>query len=418
MMTCSSSARPSALGYPGRVRSSRSARSFSCLLALAMLLAPAAGCVRNAPEPPDVGQWPMAQAASPLTQPGAIAWVSARSRAVLEGSWSDEMVTVPGQIRAISRVPELEFRLRTDVPLRTGFLVFHEGGVLHCDTDGGEPRAVPLAPGMQMPAVRAAACLTPHESETGDVVALITGGETPPRAAGGEAEPAPWLSSAEVRLAWLQGERLIIGAPEPLAGTNPWRIRAGEFAGERENLLVCVYNQAPFDEVVRRRPWIYRVVQGDDALPRLEPRWRGTSFSRPFREATFGDFTGEGEGEIAALEVGEDGGRLLTAYRFRGFGLEGLAPSVRLPDVEDRLEAAHWSGDAADELVLRARDGRFLFYALDREAAELRVVLTIDGPGAVLGWIVTSASADEPGQLVCVLPGGDVWRTRSDEQRG
>jgi len=131
--------------------------------------------------------------------------------------------------------------------------------------------------------------------------------------------------------------------------------------------------------------------------------------------STPGDFSGTGEGEIAALEVTEDDGRTLTAYRFEGFGLEGMAESVALPAVGDRLEAAHWVGGNADELVVRTTTGRFLFFGLG--AGELRRVLAIDGPGAVLGWTITSASGGEPGELVCVLPNGEVWRTDSWQVR-
>jgi len=169
--------------------------------------------------------------------------------------------------------------------------------------------------------------------------------------------------------------------------------------------------------VTRRRPWIYHVVVGDDGLPHLDPRWRGTSFARPFRDATFGDFTGAGSGEIAALEVTEDGGRTLTAYRFEGFGLEGMAESAELPAIGDHLEAAHWVGGKADELVVRTTDGRFLFFGLDAAAGELREVRAIDGPSAILGWTITSASGGEPGELVCVLANGEVWRTDSWQVR-
>lgn len=375
------------------------------------------GCGRREAPPAHLGQWPVASCPDFLGLSTHIAWVSPQQRTEIEMLGHDDPVSVPGQVTAICRIPALDYDLPADAPLRFGFLIFHEGGASYSSDDPGATGSVPLAIEGVLSQVRAAACLSPGDGDHGEVVALITGGQVPPRASPDEAETPPWVTSAEVQLAWLQGGRLIVGSPEPLAGTNPWALRVGKFAGEEDNLLISVYSGAPFDQVTRRRPWIYRVVRGGDGLPHLDPRWRGTSFSRPFRDATFGDFTGEREGEIAALEVDEDGDRLLTAYRFRGFGLEGLAPSVELPPVSDRLEAAHWSGRAADELVVRAADGRFLFFEFAPDTGELREVLAIQGPAAVLGWAITSATDGEPGDLVCVLPTGEVWRTDSS-QRG
>lgn len=246
-----------------------------------------------------------------------------------------------------------------------------------------------------------------------DRLALLTAGDTSAGPGEPPAEPAPWLRGGLIRLAWLEGDRLVVGGPELDAEVNAYRLKAGRFGGEDENLLVFVYTRAPFDEVRRPRPWIYRVIEGEDGVPHLEPRWRGTSFSRPFRDATFGDFTGEGEGDVAALEIARDGGRLLTAYRFKGFGLEGLAPSIELSEVEDRLEVIPRDG-RGDELIARATDGRFLLFALDTEDEMLREVRVIEGPGEVRGWMIAPTDRDTAG-LFCVLPGGATWRAGLDE---
>jgi hypothetical protein len=329
-------------------------------------------------------------------------------------------VRLPRPVTAICPAPSLDHRFPDATPIRTGLLAFYDGGAhfIGSHLDPGTPGLpdCPLAVEGDLGVVRDAAIVWPSDSERGEVVALISGGEVPPRAPRTEgAESPPWVTSARIQLAWLRGETLVIADPAPPTGSSPWMVRGGTFAGE-QNLLVGVYTQAASDQVVRRRPWIYRVVEGDDALPRLAPRWRGHSFAHPFRDATFGDFTGEGEGEIAALEVREDGGRQLTAYRFEDFGLEGLAASVELPPVEDRLAVADWVAGGADELIIRDVEGRFHFYELGAEYGELREVLTITGPRAVLGWAITSASTAHPGRLVCVLPDGDVWRTDSREQ--
>lgn len=414
-MTPTPASKPFRRHQRGRGRSPGSARPLLRVLVVAMSLALLAGCAREEAPPPELSDWPVASAPGLLGLSTEIAWVSPARRAQLQVMGRQRPLSVPGQVCAVCRVPAMDYAMPADAPLRFGFLVFHDSGVSYAGGDAQDTTPAELTVDGALQCVRAATCVSPSEGNAGEVVALVTGGAVPPRTPAGEAEPPPWVTSADVQLAWLQGGRLIVGPPEQLTGKNPWALRSGKFAGEEDNLLVSVYTDAPFDTVVRRRPWIYRVVQGEDGLPRLDPRWRGTSFAHPFRDATFADVTGAGEGEIAALEVSEDGGRMLTAYRFEGFGLEGLGPSAQLPDVEDRLEAARWTGAAGQELVIRTLDGRFLFYALDGQSGQLRQVLDIEGPEAVLGWVITDASASQPGNLLCVLPDGDVWRVRSDD---
>lgn len=404
-----------------RGRSLVSARSFVFVLVAFLIPAALSGCGREGPDPPELSDWPVVAAPQfPLGKYSDVAWISTHRRNEVYSLHRDEPLRLSGHVTAICPVPALDYELHEAAPMRFGFLIFHSNGAYYCGDclreGGGQSEGGPLTVEGTLGPVRAAAPVWPHDGDTGEVVALITGGEMPPRTPGGESEAPPWVTGAELQLAWLQGERLVAGTPEPMSGTSPWALRSGRFAGEEDNLLVCVYNTAPFDDVTRRRPWIYHVVAGEDGLPHLDPRWRGTSFSRPFRDATFGDFSGTAEGEIAALEVGQDGGRLLTAYRFEGFGLEGLADSAKLPAVEDRIEAADWGGGNAEELVVRDLEGNFLFYELDTDAGTLRHVLTVSGPKAVLGWAITGAGG-EPGELICVRPNGEVWRTNSDEHR-
>ncbi|MFP4250375.1 MAG: hypothetical protein ACLFU7_11995 [Armatimonadota bacterium] len=347
----------------------------SALLAV-VLLAPG-GCDRS----PPVDRWPMASA---ITAGGEsfVAWALPPDRFGL--GLTSHVVEVKDYVTAIC-------------PL-------HERGAMIFTPSGGFDVRAEKDLWSTQPDVRNAAALGATR------LALILGGDTTACAPGEPAEPPPWLMGAEIRIGRIDDNQLRVGPSELPHTVNPWRIQHGRFGGEDDALLVLVYTRAPFDDVMRRRPWIYRITEGDDGLPHLDPRWRGTSFAHPFRDATFGDFTGRGEGEIAALEVTEDGGRMITAYHFEGFGLEGLAPSARVPPVEDRLHAARWNASEADGLVVRALDGRFIFYELDAEKGELRQRSAVDGPGSVLGWIVTGAETAGPGELICVLPGGDLWR--------
>jgi len=383
-------------GHPrGRGRSHRSPRprSRTVLLALSVLSVLATGCE----ERQEFDLWPIIMTTSP-SPAHEFAWLSPADPRRVDAQYG-EPVRTEGRVRAICPSPFIEVAL--------GFAIFHDKGVHLAGWIPGTNG--PLKVGGDMPLVRAAVRAWPDGLDF-PLAALIAGGRPQPHGlpGRGDAEPPPWLLGGQLRLAWLDEERLVIGETELPADVNPWRVRAARFAGE-ENLLVFVYNRAPFDDVARRRPWVYRVVEGEDGLPHLEARWRGTSFAHPFRAATFCDLSGSGEGEIAALEVAEDGGRMLTAYRFEGFGLEGIAPSVKLPAVEDRLEAADWVGGREQELVVRCTNGRFVFFQLDSEAEELSEALTVEGPREVLGWVVTDQHGGEPGDILCVLRDGETW---------
>jgi hypothetical protein len=240
----------------------------------------------------------------------------------------------------------------------TGFLVFSDQWTSHITGVPGVWSTLSTRPPAER--VRAAVAVP-----SGAII-LITGGETqpPPRQTDAADEPLPWLMGGEARVATIADGRVLGGDPDVQPDWNPWRLKAGRFAGE-DAVLVFVYKRTPFDAVARQRPFIYRVTTGDDGLPHLQARWRGTSFSHPFVDATFGDFTGSGAGEIAALEAAEGGGRLLTAYHFEGFGLEGLAPSVELPEVDDWLAAADLVGDEREELIVYVVGGEGPFAALD-----------------------------------------------------
>jgi len=281
----------------------------SASLALAALLAIAgAGCQ---PQHRDRDRWPIAVARdlegrpevaylSPIYPHDAVALTSPGAPLARFDAWVSCVAAAPGA---------------------PGFLVFAGDEAFHLTHVGD--RLQSTAVGRTGCWVRAASVTTaPDGSESGPpsrrlrrtglepdlLMALICGGEVQPspRQTDAEDEPVPWLMNAEVRLARVEEGRLVLGEAEVPAELNPWRIKSGRFAGE-ENLLVFVYKRSPFDPIARRRPFVYRVIGGEDGRIHLQPRWRGTSFSHPFVDADFGDFTGEGRGEIAALEVGQDG---------------------------------------------------------------------------------------------------------------
>lgn len=380
---------------------------------MVLLVAANVGCQ---PEYRDRDRWPMAVGQglkgsrevvylSPLCSKELVALTSPDTAAARYGGW----------VSCISLAPAAE-----------GFVIFagHEAFHLRRAPEGWRNAAVGR-PGRWV----RAAC--PIVSPSRDhLLALICGGQTQPASGQNEAagEPTPWLMNGEVLLATLANERLLLGEAELPGDLNAWRIKSGRFAGE-QNLLVCVYTRSPFDPIARRRPFVYRVEEDADGVVHLEPRWRGTSFSHPFVDADFGDFSGAAEGEIAALELGSDEGRLLTAYRFEGFGLEGLAPTVELgdpegrPDVEDLLAAADVVGDDRDELLVHARggEGGFAAYGLtDDEQPQIVELARAPAPERTIAWVPLERSGRRTGQVACLKRDGaielmDLQETRPEE---
>jgi len=355
------------------------------------------------PEYRDRDRWPMVLADLPPVG-ASLAWLSPLDpREIHVMSVADPTTATP-PVRGAGWVSVI-------TPFSDELMVFGlEGGVSIWGTQ--EPRwgTRRLAGAPQR--VRAAVDIP--EAEPRELLALICGGEAQPlpRETDSPDEPLPWLMGATVQLATYDFRHacLRVGKAELPSELNPWRIKLGRFAGE-DNLLVFVYQRCPFDRVARRRPFIYRLIEGEDRMAHLEPRWRGTSFSHPFVDATFGDFTGDGQGEIAALEVGREGGRLLTAYRFEGFGLEGLAPSLEPPEVEDTLVTADVCGDGRDELLVHASSDvmAFIAYGLGTaEPTEMVEVARAPAPPALLAWVALPRGETAPCRIACLTAEGRI----------
>ncbi len=375
----------------GRSFSSGALRSRWCTVVLAWMCLALAGC---GPGYRDRDRWPVC-ALPQASSRDDVAWLSPTDqRSVMIGD--SPVATATSWLAAICPLPDAE-----------GFLVFGDGDAQALTRESGDWRTRSLG---DMPSRVRAAVAVPSGAAV-----IITGGETqpPPRQTDAADEPLPWLMGGEARVATVADDRILVGEPDVQTDWNPWRLKTGHFAGE-DNVLVFVYKRTPFDAVARQRPFIYRVATSDDGTLHLQARWRGTSFSHPFVDATFGDFTGSGDGEIAALEAAGDGGRLLTAYHFEGFGLEGLAPSVELPEVDDYLAAADLVGDARDELIVYVEGGdgpfaaldsgpRFVVYALTSGPdPKLVPVASASAMADLLSWVPVPRTPDRSGSVIYI----------------
>jgi hypothetical protein len=178
---------------------------------------------------------------------------------------------------------------------------------------------------------------------------------------GGRLDAAGALRGARVALTWPDGARWD-GFD---AGLHPWLLAGGRFA--RGNvLLVGVRKAAIFDRVERPRPFLYTIRADRGGLRK---RWLGTSLSRPLVTACFADLDRAGEDELVAVERTATGELALGAYRWEGFGVEGVARSGPLPAGDGTPELAAGPGEV---VVAIPRGGQRVFraYALRSEALE------------------------------------------------
>lgn len=111
---------------------------------------------------------------------------------------------------------------------------------------------------------------------------------------------------------------------------HPFRLRLGCTAEGSPLVLVGVRKTAVFDPLFRARPFIYTYSARRFALT---PRWQGTSFAWPHRDAVF-----SGPEQVWALEELMTGGQRITAYHWIGYGVEGQAVSPIYPDLGHRLQ--------------------------------------------------------------------------------
>lgn len=211
---------------------------------------------------------------------------------------------------------------------------------------------------------------------------------------GGETDAAGHLRGAGVAICDATGEVVWDGFD---AGLHPWLLRAGRFGG-RDVLLVGVRKVTVFDPVERARPFVYALGPEGHGLARV---WLGSSLSRPFVTADFGNLDERGEDELVALERTSSGGLSLGVYRWRGFGVEGIARSEELPGARDLACGDVW-GDAADEVVVVSVDGgvwQFTAFSLDERSlvsvAQVRVTVGKE-PAR---WELVGRARDRPGAV-------------------
>lgn len=126
---------------------------------------------------------------------------------------------------------------------------------------------------------------------------------------------------------------------------NPWKVQTADVDGDGIiEISLGVYKEAPFHPVMAKRPFIYSWQENG-----LVPKWQGSRLSRPFEDYIFADLDGSGGDELIASELLENGGKVLQAYSWKGFGFEGVGQSPTFTDIQGicKIRLAHaWAVQA------------------------------------------------------------------------
>lgn len=128
-----------------------------------------------------------------------------------------------------------------------------------------------------------------------------------------------------------------------LGSLNPWKIQTADVDGDGKiEISIGVLKTTGTDPVMRKRPFIYS--WGETGL---RPKWLGSRLSKPFDDYIFHDLDGDGLDELISIERLADGRKVLNAYKWKGFGFEGIAESRAYDDIKDLT--AHRAKNAPPE---------------------------------------------------------------------
>lgn len=120
-------------------------------------------------------------------------------------------------------------------------------------------------------------------------------------------------------------------ASESMREMNPWQLQAADIDGDGVlDISITMYKKTKFHPVMANRPFLYSWK-----TDRIEPLWRGSRLSRPFEAYVFSDLDNDGRDELIATEQLQNGGRVLQAYGWKGFGFEGIAQSIPCAEIRD-----------------------------------------------------------------------------------
>lgn len=165
---------------------------------------------------------------------------------------------------------------------------------------------------------------------------------------------------------------------QDMKGFNPWKVQTADVDGDKElEVSIGVYKKAEFHPVMAKRPFIYGLDEKG-----LFPKWRGSRLSRPFDDYIFSDVDGDGTDELLSIETLQDGKKIISAYKWKGFGFELFSESKSFDNIFSIIKEK-------ENVHVRVKDNKYLYWGtlkyegekllLEDKAKEYFYRITLEG---------------------------------------
>lgn len=97
---------------------------------------------------------------------------------------------------------------------------------------------------------------------------------------------------------------------------KPLKVQLGDVDGDkRADINIIMYKKVKFHNALAKRPFFYNFDS-----QKLIPLWLGSRLSRPFDDIILDDIDKDGIAELIAIEELENKNRILSVYKWEGFG--------------------------------------------------------------------------------------------------
>lgn len=136
---------------------------------------------------------------------------------------------------------------------------------------------------------------------------------------------------------------------------NPWKVQTSDVDGDgKKEISIGVYKKTKFYPNMEKRPFIYEWKNGE-----IFPKWRGSRLSKPFDDYIFLDIDEDKMDEIIAIEVLENGRKVINAYKWKGFGFEGIGESESYEQIYKILK-----DDENNKIYAKVKDEKGIIWVI------------------------------------------------------